>query len=112
MPTLPPGAAWTGAAGDLAWAGRIWPGEGPMVAEPLAGDASPRRYVRLRRGESSAMLMLGPDASENRLWLYLGRQLWYHGLPLPRIFGADLAAGRFLLEDMGSVRLDSILDEP
>lgn len=83
-----------------------------MAAEPLPGDASPRRYVRLRRGDDTAMLMLGPDQVENRLWLYLGRQLWYHGLPLPRIFGADLPAGRFLLEDMGSVRLDALRDDP
>jgi aminoglycoside/choline kinase family phosphotransferase len=55
--------------------------------------------------------MLGPDEAENRLWLHLGRQLWYHGLPLPRIFGADLDGGRFLLEDLGPTRLDAVRDE-
>jgi aminoglycoside/choline kinase family phosphotransferase len=58
------------------------------------------------------MLMVGPEARENRLWLYLGRQLWYHGLPLPRIYAADLSAGRFLLEDLGDTRLDSVRDTP
>jgi aminoglycoside/choline kinase family phosphotransferase len=32
--------------------------------EPLAGDASFRRYFRIRRGEASAMLMDAPPPNE------------------------------------------------
>ncbi|MDR1049870.1 MAG: phosphotransferase [Deltaproteobacteria bacterium] len=92
----------------VSWAARFFPGPGDVAAEPLPGDASPRRYVRLRRGAGSRLLLVGPDREENRRWLFLGRQLWYHGLALPRVPRADLEAGWFLVEDLGTARLDSL----
>jgi aminoglycoside/choline kinase family phosphotransferase len=88
------------------WAQKAFPGVQPLQFEALEGDASDRRYVRLKRGEESRLLLIGPNRQENILWLYLGRQLWYHGLPLPQIYKSNLEKGLFVLEDLGPLRLD------
>ncbi|MDR2441897.1 MAG: phosphotransferase [Deltaproteobacteria bacterium] len=95
----------------LKWAEDFFPGDSPITFSPLDGDGSQRRYIRLFRDNKTIMLLLGPVESENRLWLYLGQKLWYHGLPLPQIFEADLTEGRFLLEDLGHIRLDKVTSD-
>src|SRR4051812_3386151 len=39
-------------------------GWGPAERHPLPGDASTRRYIRLRLGDRTAMLMAQPQAAE------------------------------------------------
>ena len=69
---------------------------------PLAGDASFRRYVRLRRNGDCAMLMDAPPPQEDvRPFLRVARLLGRLGLSAPRILAADEAAGLLLLEDLG-----------
>lgn len=71
---------------------------------PLAGDASSRRYFRLKRPTgASAILMDSPPAkAENtEAFLTIGKYLTDQGLSAPRILGTDLAAGYVLLEDLG-----------
>ena len=88
-------------AGLSAWAARVAGLETPP--RPLAGDAGRRRYFRLPgRG---LLLLHGPDQAENLAWLRIGRQLWFQGLPLPRIYDCDLERGFFLLEDLGDQSL-------
>jgi aminoglycoside phosphotransferase len=81
-------------------------------SEPLAGDASTRRYRRLtdRRGRTAILAEYPPD-----LRPILARDLevmsWLAGvgLRLPAVFDRDLASGRALLEDLGPADADSAL---
>jgi len=97
--------------------------------DPLPGDASTRRYVRLSQGEARAMLMDAPAASEApacppdadpqqraglgynavaRLagpnlvaFAGLADALGERGFSAPRVLASDIEAGFLLLEDLG-----------
>ena len=70
--------------------------------QPLPGDASFRRYVRLVRGPERVMLMDALPPQENvRPFLAVARLLHRLGLSAPRILAEDVAAGLLLLEDFG-----------
>jgi aminoglycoside/choline kinase family phosphotransferase len=77
---------------------------------PLAGDASFRRYVRLRRNADRAMLMDAPPPQEDvRPFLRVARLLARLGLSAPRVLAADEAAGLLLLEDLGDETYTRVL---
>jgi N-acetylmuramate 1-kinase len=62
--------------------------------EPLAGDASFRRYFRIRKGQDSAMLMDAPPPDEDPApFLRAARWLDDNGLRAPRILAEDAARG-------------------
>lgn len=88
-------------------------GWGDARVEPLPGDASFRRYFRLRRGEdASAMLMHAPPPNEDPVpFLRAARWLDENGLRPPRILAEDAAEGFVLLEDFGDARVRDYLDE-
>lgn len=80
--------------------------------EPLAGDASFRRYFRVRRGEQSAMLMDAPPPNEDPApFLRAAKWLDANGLRAPRILAEDAGRGLVLLEDFGEVRMREYLDQ-
>jgi len=80
--------------------------------EPLAGDASFRRYFRIRRGESCAMLMDAPPPNENpEPFLRAAKWLDANGMRAPRILAEDAPRGLVLLEDFGLDRMRDYLDE-
>lgn len=80
--------------------------------EPLAGDASFRRYFRLRRGERTAMLMDAPPPNEDpEPFLRAARWLDANGLRAPRILADDAARGLVLIEDFGTARMRDYLDQ-
>ncbi|MDR2353909.1 MAG: phosphotransferase [Deltaproteobacteria bacterium] len=95
----------------LQWAERRW-GVPPsaLKAVRLAQDASQRAYYRVDFEGESRVLLIGPDARENLLYLLLGRQLWYERFPLPRIYDFEPEQGFFLLEDLGESRLDRLVE--
>lgn len=88
--------------------------------EPLPGDASARRYVRLKGSASGrslvAMLldgerarfseeaMSGPEPGELP-FLNMQRALQAAGLPVPEVVASDVDAGVVLLEDLGDLTL-------
>ncbi len=77
-------------------------GWGGADRDALAGDASFRHYVRLRRGGDTAMLMDAPPPKEDvRPFLRVARLLHRLGFSAPAILAADEAAGLLLLEDFG-----------
>lgn len=83
---------------------------GASVA-PLPGDASFRRYFRLRRGAEGAILMHAPPPHENPLpFLTVAHWLENKGLRAPHIVAEDATAGWVLLEDFGDDRLREWLD--
>ncbi|MBN8530787.1 MAG: phosphotransferase [Alphaproteobacteria bacterium] len=69
---------------------------------PLAGDASFRRYERVRRNDASAVLMDAPPEKEDvRPFVHIARILRGHGLLAPQILAEDAEQGLLLLEDLG-----------
>jgi hypothetical protein len=70
---------------------------------PLAGDASARRYVRLRKGDNSAILMIAPpeDRAAFDAFLAIALRLRDAGLSAPDILSARPGDGAMLLEDLG-----------
>ena len=79
--------------------------------EPVAGDASFRRYFRVRRGGDTAILMDAPPPHEDpRPFLAVARWLTDHGFAAPAILGEDLDRGLVLLEDFGDRRMRETVD--
>ncbi len=87
-------------------------GWGDAGIAPLAGDASFRRYFRVRHGEKSAMLMDAPPPNEDPApFLRAAKWLDANGMRAPHIFAEDAARGLVLLEDFGDVRMRDYLDQ-
>jgi aminoglycoside/choline kinase family phosphotransferase len=90
-------------------------GWGGAAVEPLPGDASFRRYFRIReRGSAgrSAMLMDAPPPHEDpRPFLHVGKGLAQHGLRAPAIYAERAERGLVLIEDFGADRMRDWLDE-
>ena len=80
--------------------------------EPLAGDASFRRYFRVIGDGRSAVLMDAPPPHEDpRPFVAVAEWLASVGLSAPEILGRDLDKGLLLLADFGDERLRETLDE-
>lgn len=77
--------------------------------EPLAQDASFRRYLRIR-GARPAVLMDAPPPEDVRPFLRMARHLADLGLSVPAILDADPDAGLVLEEDLGDDLLSTLLD--
>lgn len=85
--------------------------------QALAGDASVRRYQRLRGGPRPAVLMdAPPDAIDVRPFLAIAAWLRAQGLSAPEVIAAAPEAGLVLLEDLGDDLFSRVLarggDEP
>jgi len=87
-------------------------GWGDAEVEPLAGDASFRRYFRIRARERTAMLMDAPPPNEDPVpFLRAARWLDANGMRAPVILAEDAARGLVLLEDFGEARMRDYLDQ-
>ncbi len=76
-----------------------WPGIAPVS---LAGDASFRRYYRLRDGARRAVLMDAPPPMEDvRPYVAVAEMLRGFGLSAPKIHAEDYARGFLLIEVFG-----------
>lgn len=76
----------------------------PSSIEPLSGDVSPRRYFRvLSTAGAAAILATYPREIREtcRRFAQVSELLDDCGVPIPRIYAVDVAAGRMLLEDLG-----------
>ena len=88
-------------------------GWGDAAVEPLPGDASFRRYFRLRRASGeTAMLMHAPPPHEDPApFLAVATWLGENGLRAPAVLAQQADAGWVLLEDFGNDRVRDWLDE-
>lgn len=87
-------------------------GWGGAAVDPIPGDASFRRYFRLRDNGRKAMLMHAPPPEEDpRPFLDVAHWLAAHGQRAPEIIAEDAEAGWILLEDFGVDRMRDWLDE-
>ncbi len=89
-------------------------GWGSCDVDPLPGDASFRRYFRLRDGDRAAMLMHAPPPHEDpRPFIEVGEWLIGKGLRAPGIHSQDTERGWVLIEDFGNDRMrDWLGDKP
>lgn len=88
--------------------------EGAII-EPIPGDASFRRYFRIRRTDgyepATAMLMHAPPPEEDPSeFLRVGEWLRKHGMRAPETYATDAALGWVLIEDFGNDRMRDWLD--
>jgi aminoglycoside/choline kinase family phosphotransferase len=83
------------------------------AVEPIPGDASFRRYFRLRRASGeTAMLMDAPPPHEDPgPFLRAARWLDENGMRAPRILAEKPDRGFVLLEDFGVSRMRDYLDQ-
>ena len=83
------------------------PGAEATEIAPLFGDASTRRYFRLRQGDETAIAALYPEPfdPEQMPFLEVRALLEGYGLPVPRVQGVDAARGILVLEDLGDLTL-------
>ena len=87
-------------------------GWGDARVEPLAGDASFRRYFRVIGDGRQAVLMDAPPPHEDpRPFVAVAEWLASIGLTAPEILASDLGQGLLLLGDLGDVRLRETLDD-
>src|SRR5690606_32231293 len=89
---------------DAGWSG--------AQVEALPGDASFRRYFRVRNGTRNAMLMDAPPPHEDPgPFLRVGKWLAAHGMRAPAIYAERPERGLVLIEDFGNDRMRDWLDE-
>lgn len=78
----------------------------------LAGDASFRRYYRLRRARDSVVVMDAPPPQEDvRPFIAVGRHLHALGFSAPEILAEDVKAGFLLLEDLGDDTFARVMEQ-
>ncbi len=86
-------------------------GWGNVMPGPLAGDASFRRYYRLRSDGRRAILMDAPPPEED-VGPYIGISTLLRdlGFSAPEILAEDRAAGFLMIEDFGDDTYTRLLD--
>ncbi|WP_168398620.1 aminoglycoside phosphotransferase family protein [Acinetobacter indicus] len=78
----------------------------------LAGDASFRRYARIKLNNKTFMLMDAPPEKEDcGPFVMIDEFFDAHGVRVPHIIAKDLQQGFLLLEDFGDVLLSTLLNE-
>jgi hypothetical protein len=88
-------------------------GWGDSACEPLTGDASARKYFRLRRQNRSAILMDASRVLDSVApFIRIAEHLRQLGFSAPEIFSRDEAAGLLLLEDFGDATFARLLEQP
>ena len=87
-------------------------GWGDSACEPLTGDASARKYFRLRRQNRSAILMDASRVLDSVApFIRIDEHLRQLGFSAPEIFSRDEAAGLLLLEDFGDATFAKLLEK-
>jgi aminoglycoside/choline kinase family phosphotransferase len=78
--------------------------------QPLAGDASFRRYVRILHAGKYYMLMdAPPDKEDVRPYITIAEYLCQAGYSAPEIIARDVTAGLLLLSDLGDDTFTRVL---
>ena len=80
---------------------------------PVQGElgGSGRKIIRLSGGGKTAIGILYGVREENVAFLEFSRHFHKHGLPVPEIYGEDLAQGAYLEQDLGDTSLFELLSQ-
>lgn len=101
----------------LAWVAAVTQQDAATLSQTLvAGDASPRRYFRVRPHAesdtaSSLIAVISPPTEKNEAFLAIRDLLEATGIRVPGLVSADLDAGFLLLEDFGDALLLDALEQ-
>jgi aminoglycoside/choline kinase family phosphotransferase len=89
------------------------PGGGEASVVALSGDASTRRYYRVREGKTSWVLALypGPFVPDELTYNTVHALLLSYGLPVPATEAVDGRRGIVLQEDLGDLTLQAVLED-
>ncbi len=85
-----------------------------LISEPLAGDASSRRFFRLtlpeKAGSRTAVLVVFPPQDRDGTGRYcrIGDCLKEAGLPVPELLRRNIGEGWLLAEDCGDLLLQAV----
>ena len=83
------------------------------ACEPLTGDASTRKYFRLRAEKQTAILMDASQVPDSVApFVRLAKHLRQIGFSAPEIFARDPENGLLLLEDFGDETFSRLLEKP
>jgi N-acetylmuramate 1-kinase len=83
---------------------------GDAELHPLPGDASFRRYIRVRKDGQSYMLMdAPPDRETVKPFVAMAQYLYRAGYSVPGILAQDVTHGLLLLEDLGADSFTAVL---
>ena len=83
------------------------------ASEPLTGDASVRKYFRLRTEHQTAILMDASQAPDSIApFGRIARHLRQLGFSAPEILAQDKTNGLLLLEDFGDANFAGLVNEP
>ncbi len=78
----------------------------------VSGDASFRRYFRLKHQNGSLIAVDAPPQHENNpAFIGIAKALLDSGLCVPEVFAADLEQGFLAISDLGDVQLFGLLNE-
>jgi aminoglycoside/choline kinase family phosphotransferase len=92
-----------------AWLSQVFGGNQFEISY-LDGDASFRRYARIRSQQQDYMLMDAPPEKENcQTFVEIAEYLQQHGARVPKIIAQQLSQGLLLLEDFGDQLLANVL---
>ena len=79
---------------------------------PLQADASFRRYIRLKKGKETRMLMDAPPPTEDvKPFVKIATHLNQLGFSAPKILAQDLDRGFLMLEDFGDATFTQLLNQ-
>jgi len=80
--------------------------------EQLAGDASTRRYFRLKTESSSFILCVDTEANKSiSSFLKIQSLFLLNEIRVPRVFAVDEDAGFMIIEDLGDIHLETYIFE-
>lgn len=86
--------------------------DSPIQFAAISGDASFRRYFRVKSNAAHWVLMDAPPALEDsQRFIAVAAALASAGLQVPQVLAADAAAGLVLLQDLGDDLLQFSLHE-
>jgi aminoglycoside/choline kinase family phosphotransferase len=98
-----------------AWVRRVIQsrGETPTAFEAMLGDASFRRFYRIRAGATSYVAMDAPPKTENNnQFVRLSRFFRDSGVCVPEVLAEDLAEGFLLVSDLGNLLYFDVYQTP
>jgi len=82
---------------------------GLLTWQPLAVEASHRRFYRVRGAGGSHVVMASPpDLENNGQFVALARLFAAHGIGVPRLLADDPQRGFFLMTDLGDVHFADV----
>ncbi len=81
------------------------------MREPLAGDASARRYERIRKPDGGTLILVDTPAPAEDLvpFIAIGNELAAIGLSVPTILASDVERGLAVQDDFGSETFSRLL---